>query len=222
MADRGVSGPVPTRNLAFRSMLPWVLFILALALAAWALWRASAPEETPRDPLATALVVFDKQNRLTVFSARLSPVVASDESSFLGLVKSRQVAVIPARIDYGVDLSAMDRNRLSWDGEAQRLDVRLPPLQLSRPSLDEGRAQFVREGVLIAGTTRDRLSRAIIRLAEQQASQAATDPVLLDLARAAAKDVIRQNLAIPLDVAGFGKVSVTVRFDGEPYQPQAR
>lgn len=225
MADHRVSEESvrpDRRGLARRSMLPWVLFILALALAAWALWRASAPEEKPRDPLATALVAFEKQNRLTVFSAQLSPVVASDESSFLGLMKSRQVAVIPARIDYMLDLSARDRNRLSWDGEAQRLDVRLPPLQLSRPSLDEGRARYMREGALIAATTRDRLSRAITRLAEQQAGQAATDPVLLDLARAAAKDVIRQNLAIPLDVAGFGKVSVTVRFDGEPYQPQAK
>ena len=30
------------------------------------------------------------------------------------------------------------------------------------------------------------------------------------------KDAIRQNLAIPLQVAGYGDVTVTVRFDGEP------
>jgi hypothetical protein len=37
----------------------------------------------------------------------------------------------------------------------------------------------------------------------------------MGLARTAAKDAIRQNLAIPLQVAGFGKVNVNVRFDGE-------
>jgi hypothetical protein len=39
--------------------------------------------------------------------------------------------------------------------------------------------------------------------------------VLMNLARAAAKDAIRQNLAIPLQVAGYGDVTVAVRFDGE-------
>ncbi len=34
-------------------------------------------------------------------------------------------------------------------------------------------------------------------------------------ARAAAKVAVRQNLAIPLKVAGFGDVTVAVRFDGE-------
>jgi hypothetical protein len=37
----------------------------------------------------------------------------------------------------------------------------------------------------------------------------------MGLARSAAKDAIRQNLAIPLEVAGFGEVTVNVRFDGE-------
>lgn len=213
--------PDHPRNIARNSTLPWMLFIGALALAAWALWQAYKPEDLG-DPLATTLASFEKQNRLTVFSAQLSPVVASDESNFLGLVKSKQIAVIPARVDYTLDLSDMDRKRLSWDGEAQRLDVRLPPLQLSRPNLDEGRAQYLREGVWFSRRTQDKLTRNNTRLAEQQAAQAAANPVLLDLARASAKDAIRQNLAIPLEVAGFGKVAVTVRFDGEAYQPQAR
>jgi hypothetical protein len=220
MVDRGIdpaTQPLRPGDLARRSTLPWMLFIAALALAAWALWRAYQPEELG-DPLATSLAAFEKQNKLTVFSAQLSPVVANDDSSFLGLVKSRQVAVIPARVDYTLDLSAMDRSRLSWDGEAQRLDVRLPPLQLSRPNLDEGRAQYLREGVWITRHIQDKLTRDNTRAAEAQARQGAANPVLLELARAAAKDAIRQNLAIPLEVAGFGKVSVTVRFDGEPYR----
>ena len=52
-------------------------------------------------------------------------------------------------------------------------------------------------------------------LAEKQATDQAANPVLMTLARAAAKDVIRQNLAIPMQVAGFGDVTVRVRFDGE-------
>ena len=44
-------------------------------------------------------------------------------------------------------------------------------------------------------------------------------PVLMDLARAAAKDAIRQNLTIPLQVAGYRDATVTVHFDGEKTQP---
>ena len=46
-----------------------------------------------------------------------------------------------ARVDYTIDLSTMARDRLSWNAAAKRLDVQLPPLALSRPNLDEGRAQ---------------------------------------------------------------------------------
>lgn len=203
---------------ARRAALPWLLFVIALAIAAWALWRNYGPQAAG-DPLATTLTAFEKQNRLTVFSAQLSPVVANDEESLMGLIKSRQVAVIPARVDYTIDLSAMTRDRLTWDDTAKRLDVRLPPLALSRPNLDEGRAQYLREGVWISRTAQDRMTRANTQLAEKQAADQAANPVLMGLARAAAKDAIRQNLAIPLQVAGFGSVTVTVRFDGEQTPP---
>lgn len=191
-----------------------MLLVLALALAAWALWRAFGPA-SHGDPLATTLTAFERQNRLTVFSAQLSPVVASNEESVFGLIKSRQVAVIPARVDYTIDLATMGRDRLSWNEEAKRLDVQLPPLVLSRPNLDEGRAQYLREGIWISRNMQDKLNRENTQEAERQAAQQARNPLLLGLAKAAAKDAIRQNLTIPLQVAGFGDVTVAVRFDGE-------
>lgn len=207
------TGSVTTQSPP-RAVLPWTLFLVSLALAAWALYRAFGPQELG-DPLATSLTTFEKQNKLTVFSAELSPVVASDQDSLMGLIKSRQIAVIPARVDYTIDLSTVGRDRMAWNGETQRLDVRLPPLQISRPNLDEGRAQYLREGVWISRTTQDQMTRNNTRLAEEQARKSASNPVLMDLARSAAKDAIRQNLSIPLRVAGYGDVNVVVTFDGE-------
>jgi hypothetical protein len=201
------------RPAARVSALPWLLFLAALAALAW--FGFLKPEKLG-DPLATSLVAFEKQNRLTVFTAQLAPVVASDDTRFLGLVKSKQVAVIPARVDYTLDLSAMNRERLKWNEENKTLDVQLPALTLSRPNLDEARAQYLREGVFITREAQDKLNRNTTRLAEQQATTNAANPVLMNLARAAAKDAIRQNLAIPLQVAGYGDVTVRVRFDGEP------
>lgn len=216
MDQRGIASAERSnaRAIARQFALPWYLFAAALALATWALWRAFGPS-VYGDPLATSLTAFEKANRLTVFSAQLAPVVASDDERLLGMLKSRQIAVIPARVDYTLDLSRMTRANMAWDAEAERLTVTLPPLTVSRPNLDEGRAQYLREGVWITRTAQDELTRANTKLAEQQAVQQAANPVLLSLARAAAKDAIRQNLSVPLQVSGHPQATVVVRFEGE-------
>ena len=97
-----------------------------------------------------------------------------------------------------------------------RLDVTLPPLQLSKPNLDEAHAQYLREGIWITGPAQAKLTRDNTLRAEQLAADQAKNPVLLALAKDAARGAMQQNLAIPLQVAGYGAVTVTVRFDGEP------
>jgi hypothetical protein len=200
------------------AVLPWLLFLGAAAIAVWLAWQMWKPVPIG-DPLATSLVAFDKQDRLTVFSAELAPVVASDDSRLFGLVTSRQVAVIPARVDYAIDLGKVGRDRMRWDAASQTLTVRLPALEVTRPNLDEARAQYLREGVWITRAAQDKLTRDNTKLAERLAVEQAANPVLLGLARSAAKDAIRQNLAIPLQVAGFGDVKLSVSIDGEPARP---
>lgn len=212
--DRLQHPPHRQASLAWVQALPWLLFIVVLALAVWFAWKAFGPEDLG-DPLATSLTALEKQDKLTVFSAQLSPVVASEDSRLFGAIRSRQVAVIPARVDYTIDLSKMDRGRLAWNAGTHTMDVQLPALLIGRPNLDEARAQYLREGIWITNTAQDRLTRNNTRLAEQQAVQQAANPVLVGLARTAAREAIAQNLAIPLQVAGYGDVKVKVRFDGE-------
>jgi len=212
--DRLQHPPHRETPLARVQAVLWLLFIVALALAVWFAWKAFGPEDLG-DPLATSLTALEKQNKLTVFSAQLSPVVSSEDSQLFGALKSRQVAVIPARVDYTLDLSKMDRGRLAWNSATHTMDVQLPALIVGRPNLDEGRAQYLREGMWITNNAQARLTRNNTRLAEQQAVQQAANPVLIGLARTAAREAIGQNLAIPLQVAGYGDVKVNARFDGE-------
>lgn len=198
--------------------LPWLLAAGSLAMAGYFGWLAYRPEDHG-DPITTSLAAFEKANRLTVFSAQLVPVVTSDDERMFGLLKSRQVAVIPARVDYTLDLSRLDANRLGWDEEGKRLDVTLPPLQVSKPNMDEANAQYLREGVWITGDAQAKLTRSNTIVAEREAAKQASNPVLLDLARNAAKQAVAQNLSVPLQVAGYGDVRVTVHFDGEPSPP---
>jgi len=210
--------PENGKSLARVQAVPWLLFILLLALCAWLAQKAFW-DQPDGNPLGTTLIAFEKQNSLTVFSAQLAPVVAANDSRYLGTITSRQVAVIPARVDYKLDLSSMNANRLAWDGKTETLTVRLPQVAVGKPNLDEARAQYFREGIWITRDAQESLSRKNTRLAEKQALEQANSPVLMGLARGAAKDAIRQNLAIPLAVAGFDNVTVTVRFDEEKETP---
>lgn len=108
---------------------------------------------------------------------------------------------------------------MRWDKASKTLSVRLPALEVTRPNLDEARAQYLREGVWITRAAQDKLTRDNTKLAERLAVEQAANPVLMGLARSAAKDAIRQNLAIPLQVAGFGDVELSVSIDGEAVRP---
>lgn len=199
---------------------PVALAVIAfnVALAVFLLWRAFGPADHG-DPISTSLTAFEKANRLTVFSAQLAPVVTAEDERGYGLLKSRQIAVIPARVDYTLDLARLDAGRFKWDEAGKTLTVTLPPLELSKPNLDEGRAQYLREGIWITGPAQAKLTRDNTLLAERQAGEQAANPQLLEMARGAAKQAVAQNLAVPLQTAGYPDVTVTVRFDGEPTPP---
>lgn len=193
---------------------PWALVAILLAAIVWLGWEAFGPQDNG-DPITTSLLAFEKHNELTVFSAQLSPVVAARDNRYLDLLQSRQIAVIPATVRYTLDLSALDAGDMAWDEAARALTVTLPDIAISAPNLDEARAQYLREGIFITRDAQDNLTRQNTQLAEQMAREAAQAPALMELARAAARDAVAQNLAIPLQSAGFGEVSVTVRFAGD-------
>ena len=193
---------------------PWLLTGGALALAGYFGWQLYGPQDHG-NPIATSLAAFENANRLTVFSAQLVTLVDAHDERAFGLLSSKQVAVIPARVDYTLDLARLDATRFVWDEGAKRLTVTLPPLQLSKPNLDEAKARYISSGLWITGDAQAKLTRDNTIVAETEAQKQAANSVLIGLARDAAKQAVTQNLGVPLKVAGFGNVKVVVRFDGE-------
>jgi len=101
------------QSLARTQAVPWLIVIVLLAAAAWLGWRAFFYHEEG-DPVGSAMLAFEKQNSLTVFSSRFEVVAESeDRRGIMGvdLLKSRQAAIIPATVEYRLDLSTMDRDR---------------------------------------------------------------------------------------------------------------
>ena len=215
-----VTKPRKEQSLARVQAVPWLIVILLIAACAWLGWRAFFHQEEG-DPVASAMLAFEKQNSLTVFSSRFEVVAESvDKRGVLGvdLLESRQAAVIPATVEYRLDLSRMDRDRFEWDEASDTLDVILPALKISRPNLDEGSQTTFTEGTYVSRDASSDLARNNSRQAERKAAEFAKNPQVIAMARSAAKEAVRQNLAIPLQVAGYEDITVNVRFDGETPQ----
>lgn len=217
-ANSSLSEPVvDERPLTRVQATPWLLVIFLIAAVAWLGWRAFFYQEEG-DPVGSAMLAFEKQNSLNVFSSRFEVVAESTDSrGVMGvdILKSRQATIIPADVTYRLDLANMDRDAFEWNAANETLSVVLPPLRISRPNLDEAQARVFTEGNWVTATAQRDLSKNNSLQAERKATVFAKNPEVLALARQAAKDAIRQNLAIPLQVAGYGDVKVTVRFAGE-------
>ncbi|MCL6250885.1 DUF4230 domain-containing protein [Altererythrobacter sp. KTW20L] len=207
------------QQLAPLRRAPWIIVAVLLVATSWLTWRAYFHEEEG-DVITSAMIAFERQNSLTVFSSRFEVVAESTNTPSVGpfdvdLLASRQAMLVPATVEYRIDLSDMTRDSFRWSADEQVLDVTIPTLRISRPNLDEARARIFTEGVFVSRTASTALSRSNSQVAERNAVAFARNPEILALARTAARDAIRQNLAIPLQVAGYGDVTVNVRFDGE-------
>ncbi len=215
MHDATHSGPHTT----MRGGAPWIVVLLLVAALAWLAWEKWGPEERG-DIVATSMLAFEEQNALTVFSSRFDVVAESVSTPSVGpfevdALQSRQAMIVPATVEYRLDLSEMDRGNFAWDEATQNLDVTLPPLEVTTPNLNEAQARYFTDGLYVSRDASVSLSRNNSQQAMQRAVDFASNAEVMGLARTAARRAVQQNLAIPLQVSGYGDVTVNVRFANE-------
>lgn len=216
IAEPRAAGDVSVRETG---IAPWIVIALMAAALAWLAWEKWGPQEQG-DIVATSMLAFEKQNSLTVFSSRFDVVAESTSTPSIGpldidLLESRQAMIVPATVEYRLDLSDMEASDFSWDEATQVLEVELPAIAVSTPNLNEGQARFFTDGVWVSRDASASLSRSNSQIATRRAREFAGNPEVMSLARTAAREAVTQNLAIPLQVAGFGDVTVRVRFADE-------
>lgn len=208
-AMRSTESRVPLARL---SMLPWMLFLAALSVAGYFAWQINDPKKNG-DAIATSLVAFENQNKLVIFRAELAPVSTSNDSRMFGLLNSQQVAVIPASVEYSLNLSKVGKDRFSWNQETQTMSLKMPQIIIEQPNLDEARAKYLRDGAWITNDAQAKLTTDNTRKAQKMAMDAAKSAPLMSLARNAAILAVRNNIELPLRAAGYTKAKVEVTFD---------
>ena len=192
-----------------------VLILAAVALGAIMLWQHLERKRQQDAALGAMVSAFQKQNSLSVFRAQVPVFVRSSDPGWFGLTRE-QFGVVPATVDYRLDLSKLTDRNFRWDAERQVMDVVVPPVIVGEPALDARRAQLVNRGLLMSPDVALSLMRKNMGVARTKALAEANNPQMLELARTAAREMMTRNIEMPLRVAGLAEARVTVRFADEP------
>ncbi len=209
--------------LTLRRILAWVgviaLVLAALALAAGPQRRYEACRAVglckERDFLGAMLVSVRKQNRLVVLTARLVAPVTSARDTTMGpvtVMTTRQTAILPARVDYSLDLSTLSQSDLSWDGGTQTLTVRRPAVEAGAPQIEWEAAQIYSDGNLATALTdvRQRLEQDNRQKAPGLFKAQAASKELMQMAGNSADDALATLFRAPLVAAGHSNPKVVV------------
>jgi len=192
-----------------------IAIVLAVLIGGALVWRQLAEQRRREAALGAMVTAFQKQNSLSVFRAQVPVFVRNSQPRLFGLLTSEQIGVIPATIEYRLDLSKLDEGSFRWNPEAQTMDLTIPPLVVGEPQLDARRAQLVNRGILMSGDAAMNLMRLNMNTARDSAKRESLNPQMVALARAAAREMMTQNVALPLRAAGYDRARVTVRFADE-------
>lgn len=167
---------------------------------------------------------FTNASELKVGNVRGSFQITTRDAGWGGIFPSSQRVRIPFSVDYQIDVSQLDADDYRWDPATRTLVVRLPPVQVAEPNIDESRVQVLdRDGIWISRRAQDQLNSRLTNGAINQARQEAADPQRRASAEANAKRVVSEMIRTPLTAAGLGDVEVIALGSAEtPANRQAR
>lgn len=198
----------------------------ALALLGVALGLAAGPERRQQaciaiglcerpDFLGAMLVSVQKQQKLLVLTARLVLPVSSARETTLGpitVATTRQTAILPATVNYVVDLSALKSSDLDWNRDAQTLTVRRPPVRPMPATIDWAQAQTFQDAgwqTVLTDVSANLKRDNELKAPGQFAAQASARD-LVAMADHAADQALETTFRMPLVAAGFPQAKVVV------------
>ncbi|CAN5210262.1 hypothetical protein BH24PSE1_BH24PSE1_07120 [soil metagenome] len=229
--------PVKTtdESSAPRSRRPrWLVWLIVplLLLGAYSYWtyqRAQEEREQQLDDEGFTLVrvlssTFTNASELKVGNVSGTFQITTRDAGWGGIFPSSQRVRVPFSIDYQINVSQLDSDDYRWDPASRTLVVRLPPVQVTAPNIDESRVQVLdRDGIWISRGAQDKLNSRLTNGAINQARQEAANSQRKASAEANAKRVVSEMLRTPLAAAGLSDVEVVALGSAEtPANTDAR
>jgi hypothetical protein len=171
----------------------------------------------PKTIASASLESMRAQNRLIAFVARYVSVTSSKQERFGGLVSTERTLILPGDVRYELDLSKLQPEDVTWDGDSHTLRVKLPEVEIAGPDVDLNAAREYGEGGVLSALTNadqalDQTNRAAAGADLRKQASAA---VPMRLARQAARMAVERSFAMPLLAAGFKDAKVVARFPTE-------
>ena len=162
--------------------------------------------------LATTVESLREENKLLVFSYKGSAKVQA-ERQVLWLFGGEQELIVPAVVNYYLDLSDLSLADVSYNEQAKLVTVKLPKVTLGDIAFQPENATTINDGVLTFSDEQvEALRKANYANARRAMVAQAQQPGLLDAAKRQARTSIENYFAIPLRIAGLPDVKVAATF----------
>jgi len=162
--------------------------------------------------LATTVESLRDENQLLVYSYKGSAKVRAKRTKWW-ILGGRQELMVPAVVNYYVDLSNLPLAAVSYNETAKLVTVRLPSVTLGDIAFQPENATTINGGIL---TWDDDQVEALRKLNYKSARRAmvaqAQQPGLLGAAKRQAVDNIQDYFGIPLRIVGQPDVKVVATF----------
>ncbi|MGQ5700814.1 DUF4230 domain-containing protein [Sandaracinobacteroides sp. A072] len=207
-------------------MRRFLAIVGAIALLAGLLLLAAGPDRRREaceavglcrkpDLMGAMLHSVQRQQKLVVLTARLSLPVTSARDTTVGpitVATTRQTVILPATLNYVVDLSRLTEADLDWDAEARILRVRRPEIDVLPPTIDWAQAQTYQDKgwATVVTSVSENLQRDNAGKAPDLFLRQGRAPEMLALADKAADAALAMAFRMPLLAAGHETAQVVV------------
>ena len=189
-----------------------IALTLLIGGGVWFAFRQTQPQMG--SVVASTLDALQEQNRLLIFTNTSTATVTTTQNRF-GL-SAKKTLIVKGVMRYEIDMAKLAADDVRWDAATKTLSVRMPPIEIAPPQIDLNSIQEYGEGGILRSFTNvdDVLDASNRSKAQRQLIAQAQSPVLMNLARSAAKKAVAKNFEAPLKAAGIDAV-IAPFFDGE-------
>ena len=162
--------------------------------------------------LATTVESLRNENKLLVFSYKGTAAVEA-QRSWAWIIKGQQELIVPAVVNYYIDLSQLKQAHVTYDEKAMQVRVKVPPVVMGDIAFQPEQATTTNGGLLTYSQAQvDELLKANFASARRAMTAQAQGQVFVDAARNRAIVDVQTYFEIPLRIVGLPDVKVTAAF----------